>query len=195
MLLWGQGKSWEAIRGALTSAVPSYDTFHQICLRNDLIKSLSQGFGWDIRMHLIGARMTLGWQVSWPVLSQQLIRNNNAERVELDGRIPKTGVKLDLYICWTFLLRDKSTKSYDQVTNYLETMIFFLKKLLWDPRKVKFRHLWLRWSWPNVLAYLNFWCTIGHPLVAKFSNMCYFHHLLRCPRKTWPKSTGLPWKI
>ena len=23
---------------------------------------------------------------------------------------------------------------------------FFLKKLLWDPRKVKFRHLWLRWS-------------------------------------------------
>ena len=35
---------------------------------------------------------------------------------------------------------------YDQVTNYLETMIFFLKKLLWDPRKVKFRHLWLRWS-------------------------------------------------
>ena len=37
-------------------------------------------------------------------------------------------------------------KIYDQVTIYLETMIFFLKKLLWDPRKVKFRHLWLRWS-------------------------------------------------
>ena len=36
--------------------------------------------------------------------------------------------------------------AYDQVTNYLESMIFFLKKLLWDPRKVKFRHLWLRWS-------------------------------------------------
>ena len=82
-----------------------------------------------------------------------------------------------------------------QVTNYLETMIFFLNKLLWGPMKVKFRHLWLRWSLPNVLAYLNFWCTMGHPLVAKFSNMCYFHHLLRCPRKTWPKSTGLPWKI
>ena len=35
--------------------------------------------------------------------------------------------------------------------------------------------------------------TQGHPLVAKVSNMC--RHFLRVPRKTWPKSTGLPWKI
>ena len=84
---------------------------------------------------------------------------------------------------------------YDQVTNYLDMVIFFLKKLLWGPMKVKFRHLWLRWSWPNVLANLNFWCTIGHPLVAKFSNMCYFHHFLRVRWKRSPQSTGLPWKI
>ena len=37
---------------------------------------------------------------------------------------------------------------------------FFLKKLLWGPRKLKLRHLWLRWSWPNVLAYQNFWSTL-----------------------------------
>ena len=38
------------------------------------------------------------------------------------------------------------THAYDQVTNYLETMIFFLKKLLWGPLTVKFRLLWVRWS-------------------------------------------------
>ena len=37
--------------------------------------------------------------------------------------------------------------------------------------------------------------TQGLPLVAKFSNMCHFRHFLRVPRKTWPKTTGLPWKI
>ena len=39
-----------------------------------------------------------------------------------------------------------SFHTYDQVTNYLEYLIFFLKKLLWGPMKVKFRHLWPRWS-------------------------------------------------
>ena len=77
----------------------------------------------------------------------------------------------------------------------LEYLIFFLKKLLWGPMKMKFRVLWLRWSWPNVLAYQNFWSTMWHPLVAKFSNMCYFHHFLRVRWKRSPQSTGLPWKI
>ena len=72
---------------------------------------------------------------------------------------------------------------------------FFLNKLLRGPRKVKLRHLWLRWSWPNVPAYQNFWSTMWHPLVAKFSNMCYFYHFLRVRWKRSPQSTGLPWKI
>ena len=46
------------------------------------------------------------------------------------------------------------------------------------------RHLWPRWLSPNVLACLNFNLTQGHPLVAKFSNMCHFQHFLRVPRKT-----------
>ena len=61
----------------------------------------------------------------------------------------------------------------------LDYLNFFLKKLLLGPMKVKLRHLWLRWSWPNVLAYQNFWSTIWHPLVAKFSNTCHFWHFLR----------------
>ena len=77
----------------------------------------------------------------------------------------------------------------------LDYLNFFLKKLLLGPMKVKFRHLWLRWPWPNVLAYQNFWSTIWHPLVAKFSNMCYFHHFLRVQWKRSSQSTGLPWKI
>ena len=64
---------------ALASAVPSYDTVHRIRQSCHLIKNLSEGFGWNIHLHMSAARMTLGWQVSWPVLSQQLIRNNNAE--------------------------------------------------------------------------------------------------------------------
>ena len=85
--------------------------------------------------------------------------------------------------------------TYVKVSRDLEYLIFFLKKLLWGPMKVKFRHLWPRWSWPNVLAYQNFWSTMWRPLVAKFSNMCYFHHFLRVRWKRSPQSTGLPWKI
>ena len=47
---------------------------------------------------------------------------------------------------WLNHIGISAAKAHDQVTNYLETMIFFLKKLLWDPMKVKFRLLWLRWS-------------------------------------------------
>ena len=35
---------------------------------------------------------------------------------------------------------------YVKVSRDLEYLIFFLKKLLWGPMKVKFCHLWLRWS-------------------------------------------------
>ena len=35
---------------------------------------------------------------------------------------------------------------YVKVSQDLEYLIFFLKKILWGPMKVKFRHLWLRWS-------------------------------------------------
>ena len=56
-------------------------------------------------------------------------------------------------------------------------------------------HIWPRWPSPYVLACLNLKLTQGHPLVAKFNNMCHFRHFLRAPRKTWPKSTGLPGKI
>ena len=35
---------------------------------------------------------------------------------------------------------------YVKVSQDLEYLIFFLKKLLWGPMKVKFRHLWPRWS-------------------------------------------------
>ena len=72
---------------------------------------------------------------------------------------------------------------------------FFLKKLLRVPIGSQIRHLWPRWPSPNVLACLNLKLTQGHPLVAKFSDMCHFRHFLRVPRKTWPKSKGLPWKI
>ena len=81
------------------------------------------------------------------------------------------------------------------ILNLIDYLIFFLKKLLWGTMKVKFRHLFLRWSWPNVLAYQNFWSTMWHPLVAKFSNMCHFHRFLRVRWKRSPQSTSLPWKI
>ena len=87
------------------------------------------------------------------------------------------------------------THLHVKVSRDLDYLNFFLKKLLWGPRKLKLRHLWLRWSWPNVLAYQNFWSTIWHPLVAKFSNTCHFWHFLRVRWKRSPQSTGLPWKI
>ena len=36
--------------------------------------------------------------------------------------------------------------TYVKVSRDLEYLIFFLKKLLWGPMKVKFRLLWPRWS-------------------------------------------------
>ena len=72
---------------------------------------------------------------------------------------------------------------------------FFLKTLLWIPMGSQIRHILPRWPSPNVLACLNLNLTQGHPLVAKFSNICHFRHFLRVSQKTWPKSTGLPWNI
>ena len=69
-----------------------------------------------------------------------------------------------------------------------------VKTLLWVPMGSQIRHLWPRWPSPSVLACLNLNLTQGHPL-AKFSNMRHFRHFLRASRKTWPKSTGLPWQI
>ena len=69
---------------------------------------------------------------------------------------------------------------------------YFSEKIIAGPQ---IRHLWPRWPSPNILSCLNLKLTQGHPLVAKFNNMCHFRHFLRLPRKTWPKSTGLPWKI
>ena len=66
-----------------------------------------------------------------------------------------------------------------------------LKKLLRVPMGSQIRHPPRKPS-PNVLACLKLKLTQGHPLVAKFSNVCHFRHFLRVPRKTWPKSTGLP---
>ena len=63
------------------------------------------------------------------------------------------------------------------------------------PMGSQIRHLWPGWHSPNILACLNLNLTQGHPLVAKFSNMCHFRHFFRVSRKTWPKSTGLLWKI
>ena len=70
-----------------------------------------------------------------------------------------------------------------------------LKKIIVGAHGSQIRHLWPRWPSPNVLACLNLNLTQGHPLVAKFTNMCHFRHCLRVSRKTWPKSTGLQWKI
>ena len=69
-----------------------------------------------------------------------------------------------------------------------------VKKLLWIPMGSQIRHLWGRWPSPSVLACLNLNLTQGHPLVAKFSNMCHFRHFLRVPRKTWPKSESEKWR-
>ena len=69
---------------------------------------------------------------------------------------------------------------------------FFSEKIIVGSQ---IRHLWPIWPSPNVLACLNLKLTQGHPLVAKFSNICHIRHFLRVPRKTWPKSKGLPWKI
>ena len=33
------------------------------------------------------------------------------------------------------------------------------------------------------------------PYKSKNAKMCYFHHFLRIPKKTYTQSTGLPWKI
>ena len=35
--------------------------------------------------------------------------------------------------------RQKYLDAYDQVTNYLDIVIFFLKKILWGPRRPKIR--------------------------------------------------------
>ena len=42
--------------------------------------------------------------------------------------------------------KKRNEKDYVKVSRDLEYLIFFLKKLLWGPMKVKFRHLWPRWS-------------------------------------------------
>ena len=101
---------------------------------------------------------------------------------------------LYLYFCWPGHVSSQVSGIGigDKLFRYGD---FFLKKIIVGPRKLKFRHLWLRWSWPNVLAYQNFWSTIWHPLVAKFSNTCHFWHFLRVRWKRSPQSTGLPWEI
>ena len=72
-------------------------------------------------------------------------------------------------------------ETYDQVTNYLETIIFFSEKIIVGPQEGEI---------PPPLAQMVLTQCISisellvYPLVAKFSNMCYFHPLLRCPQKT-----------
>ena len=85
--------------------------------------------------------------------------------------------------------------AYVWVHNRSNMPMFCLKKSFLSPGWFRSRNFWKRGSWPNGLACLNLNLTQGHPLVAKFSNMCHFRHFLRVPRKAWPKSTGLPWKI
>ena len=53
--------------------------------------------------------------------------------------------------------------------------------------KVKFRHLWLRWSWPNVLAYQSFWSTYGTPWWPNLAICAIFTTFWESGEKDHPK--------
>ena len=107
-------------------------------------------------------------------------------------------------LCWETLEEWKPL--WIQIHKYINTnkywwrivwtcQCFVWKNYFLSPGWSRSRHLWPRWPSPNVLACLILNLTQWHPLVAKFINMCHFRYFFRVPRKTWPKSTGPPWKI
>ena len=73
--------------------------------------------------------------------------------------------------------------NYDQVTNYLESWIFFLKKLLRGPLRSKYHDFWYYGPWPTIFWGWYFFGTPRPPLyVWKCSNVLNLA-LSECPVK------------
>ena len=92
-------------------------------------------------------------------------------------------------------LTDSKWIRYDQVTNYLDMVIFFLKKLLWGPRRPKIRDFGYHGPWPTIFWGPYVFGPPDPPYMARNAKMCYFEHFFGVRWKKPPLCRGPPWKI
>ena len=83
----------------------------------------------------------------------------------------------------------------DQVTNYLDMLIFFLKKILWGPRRPKIRDFGYHGPWPTIFWGPYVFGPPDPPYMARKAKMCYFEHFFGVRWKKPPLCRGPPWKI
>ena len=114
---------------------------HKICLDTNCLKDGEDGFA--VANHCGKVKLSLGFYSQHGTLKVVL----SSALLILSYMVTDLYLVTDLIWCLMFiygtlkvlLIGRFKQIGYDQVTNYLDMVIFFLKKLLWGPRRPKIR--------------------------------------------------------